>query len=95
MHDLYGSQEISYPVNKLISQQLYHPSIKVKLTAFNRSCPQSCQQRELTLDTRFKMHSPEGLGGSLHLRLIKDIPSRTNSVVVDMMGAYWVILVDE
>ena len=48
MHDLYCGREISYPVNKLLSQQLYHQSMKFKLSAFNRSCPQSCQKSALT-----------------------------------------------
>ena len=64
--------------------------MKVKLTGFNRPCPPSCQQRALTLDDMFKMYSPEGLGGTLQLGSIKDVPSRTNSVIVDMMGAYWI-----
>ena len=64
--------------------------MQIKLTGFNRSCPQSCQQRALTLDDRFKMYTPQGLGGTLQLGAIKDIPARTNSVVIDMMGSFWI-----
>ena len=54
-HDLYCGRDFAYPINKMISEQLFHPHMRIKLTAFNKQCPSSCIQRALTLDERYKM----------------------------------------
>ena len=87
-HDVYCGKDVSYPINKMLAEQLYHPHMKVKLTAFNKQCPNSCIQRALTLDDKFKMYAPGGLGGSFQFSLVKEIPLRTSSILVDMTGAY-------
>ena len=65
--------------------------MKIKLTAFNKKCPNSCLQRAVTLDERYKMFSPGGLGGSFQFSVVKDIPLRTSSIIVDMTGPFMIL----
>ena len=58
--------------------------MRIKLTAFNKKCPNSCIKRALTLDERYKMYALGGLGGSFQFSMMKDIPLRTSSILVDM-----------
>ena len=88
MHDLYCGKDTIYPIGKIISQQLYHPQMKIKFTVFNKHCPQSCINRALTLEERYKIFAPQGLGGSVQFSLTRDIQNRSNSVIVDLMGPY-------
>ena len=62
--------------------------MKIKLTAFNKQCPNSCIQRALTLDEKYKMYAPGGLGGTFQFSMVKDLPLRTSSILVDMTGAF-------
>ena len=39
IHDLYCGRDTIYPIRKMLSQQLYHPQMKTKFTALNKSCP--------------------------------------------------------
>ena len=87
-HDMYCGKDTIYPISKLFSQQLYHPRMKMLLTSLNKTCPSSCLSRALTLDKRYKMFSPSGLGGSLQLTLTKNLPQRSSSIVLDMVGPY-------
>ena len=72
----------------MFSEQLFHTQMKIKLTAFNKKCPNSCLKRALTLDERYKMFSPGGLGGTFQFSVVKDIPLRTSSIIVDMTGPF-------
>ena len=65
--------------------------MRVKLTAFNKQCPNSCIKRALTIYERYKMYAPGGLGGSFQFSMIKDIPLRTSSILVDMTGPFEVL----
>ena len=62
LHDPYYRRDVIYPINKTFSEQLFHPHMKIKFTAYNKKCPNSCLQRAVTLDERYKMYSPGGLG---------------------------------
>ena len=53
----------------MFSEQLFHPHMKIKFTAYNKKCPNSCLQRALTSDERYKMFAPGGLGGSFNFQL--------------------------
>ena len=67
----------------MLAQQLYHPQMKIKFTALNKSCPQSCINRALTLEERYKMFTPQGLGGTFQFNLTRDIPNRSSCVIVN------------
>ena len=36
LHDLYCGRDIIYPINKMFSEQLFHPHMKNKFTAYNK-----------------------------------------------------------
>ena len=80
-YDLYCGRDVIYPINKMFSEQLFHPHMKIKLTAFNKKCPNSCLKRALTLDEIYKMFAPGGLGSSFQFSVVKDIPLRTSSIL--------------
>ena len=65
--------------------------MKIKLTAYNKKCPNSCLQGAITLDKRHKMFAPGGLGGSFQFSVVNDIPLRTSSIIVDMAGPYEIL----
>ena len=92
-HDVYCGRDVSYPINKMFAEQLFHPHMKIKLTAFNKQCPNSCIQHALTLDEKFKMYAPGGLGGTFQFSMVKDLPLRTFLILVDMTGAFEVFFV--
>ena len=75
----------------MISEQLFHPHMRIKLTAFNKQYPNSCIKRALILDRRYTIYAPGGLGGSFQFSLIKDIHLRTWSILVDMTGPFEVL----
>ena len=75
----------------MISEQLFHPQMRIKLTDFNKQCPNSFIIRALTLDEMYKMYAPGGLGGSFQFSMIKDNPLRTSSILVDMTGPFEVL----
>ena len=72
----------------MLSEQLFHPHMRIKFTAYNKKCPNSCLQRAVTLDERYKMYSPGGLGGSFQFSVVRDIPLRTSSIIVYMTGPF-------
>ena len=61
----------------MFSEQLFHPHMKIEFTAYNKKCPNSCLQRALTLNEKYKMFAPGGLGGSFQFSVVNDIPLRT------------------
>ena len=62
--------------------------MKSRFTDYNKNCPQSCINRALTLEERYKMFSPQGLGGTFQFNLTRDAPNRSSCVVIDLMGPY-------
>ena len=90
-HDVYCGRDVVYPVNKMVSEQLFHPDMRIKLTTFYKQYPNSCIKRALTLDERYKMYAPGCLGGSFQFSMIKDIPLRTLFILVDMTGPFEVL----
>ena len=75
----------------MFSEQLFHPRMRIKFTAFNKKCPNSCLQRAVTLEEIYKMFSPGGLGGYFQFSVVKDIPLRTSSIIVDMTGPFEIL----
>ena len=76
-HELYCGRDITYPVNKILSEQLFFSNMKLKVTNYNKFRPKSCIQRALSLDDRYKMYAPGALGGSFQFSITNGIPLRT------------------
>ena len=62
--------------------------MKATLSKFNKSCPQSSLYRALSMEERYRIFNPMGLGGSIQFKVTQDIPSRMSSVICDLMGPF-------
>ena len=87
-HQMYCSKDTTYPISKMLKEQLFHKNMKAMLSKFNQTCPLSCIYRSLSLEERYRIYNPMGLGGSIQFKAIQDVPSRMNSVICDLMGPY-------
>ena len=89
IHQMYCSKDVTYAMGRLLKENLFHKHMKAKLSIFNKTCPMSCIYRSLTMEERYRMYNPHGLGGSLQFKATQDIASRMNSVICDLMGPYF------
>ena len=89
IHQMYCSKDVAYAMSRLLKENLFHKHMKAKLSIFNKTCPMSCIYRSLTMEERYRMYNPHGLGGSLQFKATQDISSRMNSVICDLMGPYF------
>ena len=87
-HQIYCSKDITYAISRMLKEQLFHKDMKAKLSIYNKTCPMSCIYRSLSMEERYRMYNPHGLGGSLQFKATQDISSRMNSVICDLMGPY-------
>ena len=74
-HQMYCSRDTTYPISKMLKEQLFHKHMKAKLSKFNQTCPQSCIYRALSMEERYRIYNPMGLGGSINFKVTQDIPS--------------------
>ena len=86
---MYCGKDVTYAISKLLRENLFHKNMKAKLSIFNKTSPMLCIYRSLTMEERYRMYNPSGLGGSLQFKATQDISSRMNSVVCDLMGPYY------
>ena len=62
--------------------------MKAKLSIYNKTCPMSCIYQSLSMEERYLIYNPHGLGGSLQFKATQDISSRINSLTCDLMGPF-------
>ena len=72
----------------MLTEQLFHKNMKAKLSTYNKTCPMSCIYRSLSMEERYRIYNPMGLGGSIQFKATQDIPSRMSSVICDLMGPF-------
>ena len=87
-HQMYCSKDTTYPISKMLREQLFHKNMKAKLSTYNKTCPMSCIYRSLSMEERYRMYNPMGLGGSIQFKATQDISSRMSSVICDLMGPF-------
>ena len=89
IHQMYCSKDITYAISKMLKEQLFHKNMKAKLSIYNKTCLMSCIYHSLSMEERYRMYNPHGLGGSLQFKAMQDISSRMNSVICNLMGLYF------
>ena len=72
---------MAYAISRLLKEHLFHKHMKAKLSIYDKTCPMSCKYRSLSMEERYGMYNPHGLGGSLQFKATQDISSRMNSVI--------------
>ena len=90
VHDSYCGQDAVYGMSRLIKEQIFIPQVRGALTSLNRTCPKTCLERAITGQDRFKIHYPNGLGGTLQISATKDVLGRNNCVMTDLLGPFQV-----
>ena len=86
---MYCSRDVAYAISRLLKEHLFHKHMKVKLSIYNKTCPMLCIYRSLSMEERYRMYNPHGVGGSLQFKATQDISSRMNSVICDLIGPYF------
>ena len=81
---MYCSRDTSYPISKMLQEQLFHKNMKAKLSTYNKTCPMSCIYWSLSMEERYRIYNPMGLGGSIQFKVTQDISSRMSSVVCEL-----------
>ena len=52
-HQMYCSKDTTYPISKILREQLFHKDMKARLSQYNKSCPMSCIYRPLSMEERY------------------------------------------